>query len=371
MSRKACLVLIKRVCHDRSLVNFIEIVEKMQNNLILITTIIPTYRRPESLKRAIQSVLNQTYPHFQLCIYDDASGDATEEVIAEFAKDARVKYHCHSQTIGSAENFQYGLSKVHTPFFSFLSDDDFLLPEFYQTTLQGFEKFPESAFSMGAVIDIDQKGGIIDVVLSKWPDKDYFSPPNGLLEMIGKYSNWTGVLFRKEVIHKIGCLDLNLKAIDVDYLFRIAAHLPFTVSKKPVAVFVQHPSSFSGSVGLKLIWPGWQMMTSKINEDQNIPLNVRKQVEQMLREDLANLLMMNLMRSIAAHKLDEARTILNIFEQQASRVPLIRIFAILMCIFQAFPIAGRVVKILLQWLRKIKRASLQKRYKKLIKQCHL
>jgi glycosyltransferase involved in cell wall biosynthesis len=116
----------------------------------LITTIMPTYRRPERLKKAIQSVLKQTYPHFQLCIYDNASGDATAEVVAEFAKDARVKYHCHPENIGSAENFQYGLSHVETPFFSFLSDDDFLLPEFYEETLRGFKKFPEAAFSMGS-----------------------------------------------------------------------------------------------------------------------------------------------------------------------------------------------------------------------------
>ena len=62
----------------------------------LITTIIPTYRRPKLLQRAIRSVLNQTYPHFQVCIYDNASGDDTAAVVAEIAKgDPRVKYHCH------------------------------------------------------------------------------------------------------------------------------------------------------------------------------------------------------------------------------------------------------------------------------------
>ena len=83
-----------------------------------ITTILPTFRRPERLKKAIRSVLNQTYPHFQVCIYDNASDDATASVVAEFASiDPRVKYHCHPQNIGAAENFQYGLDRVETPFF--------------------------------------------------------------------------------------------------------------------------------------------------------------------------------------------------------------------------------------------------------------
>ncbi|MEK7713004.1 MAG: glycosyltransferase, partial [Nitrospirota bacterium] len=34
----------------------------------LITTIIPTYRRPKLLRRAIKSALNQTYPHLQVCV---------------------------------------------------------------------------------------------------------------------------------------------------------------------------------------------------------------------------------------------------------------------------------------------------------------
>src|ERR1043165_735004 len=174
------------------------------DNSIKITTIIPTYRRPERLRKAIKSVLNQTFSQLQVCIYDDASGDSTKDVVLEFASDMRVKYRCHPKNLGSAANFQFALSRVDTPFFSFLADDDYLLPEFYETALLGFEKYPSAAFSMGAVVDLDDRERFIDVVLSRWADKEYFSPPEGLLEMIGKYSNWTGILFRKEVIEKIG-----------------------------------------------------------------------------------------------------------------------------------------------------------------------
>jgi len=59
----------------------------------LITTIIPTYQRPKLLRRAIKSGLNQNYPHFQVCVYDNASGDETETVVREFtAKDSRIQY---------------------------------------------------------------------------------------------------------------------------------------------------------------------------------------------------------------------------------------------------------------------------------------
>src|SRR3989344_8039984 len=76
----------------------------------VITTIIPTYRRPVLLRRAILSALHQTYPHVRVCVYDNASSDATESVVAEIARhDPRVKYHRHSRNIGSPKHFQLGL----------------------------------------------------------------------------------------------------------------------------------------------------------------------------------------------------------------------------------------------------------------------
>lgn len=99
--------------------------------LPLITTIIPTFRRPHLLGRALRSVLSQTYPHFRVCIYDNASGDETAAVVAEVAKgDSRVQYYCHPENIGANRNFLYGQERVETPYYSFLPDDDVLLPHF-------------------------------------------------------------------------------------------------------------------------------------------------------------------------------------------------------------------------------------------------
>lgn len=97
----------------------------------LVTTIIPTYRRPKLLRRSIRSVLNQTYPHFNVCVYDNASDDATASVVEDFQKeDSRVKYYAHKENIGATENFIYGMEHVETPFFTLLSDGDLILPNF-------------------------------------------------------------------------------------------------------------------------------------------------------------------------------------------------------------------------------------------------
>src|SRR5476649_2744950 len=73
-----------------------------------ITTIIPTFQRPKYLKKALQSVLSQTYSNFQVWVCDNASGDETASIVAEFSKkDPRVHYFCHEKNIGMLANYQF------------------------------------------------------------------------------------------------------------------------------------------------------------------------------------------------------------------------------------------------------------------------
>ena len=58
---------------------------------ILFSIIIPTYNRAGMISKAINSVLSQTYPNWELLIINDGSTDNTEEIINSF-KDNRIKY---------------------------------------------------------------------------------------------------------------------------------------------------------------------------------------------------------------------------------------------------------------------------------------
>jgi len=258
-----------------------------------ITTIIPTHMRPKLLKRAIRSVLNQTYPYFQVCVYDNASSDETTEVVARFAeKDSRVKYHCHPENIGAIANFNYGMARVETPFFSFLSDDDILLPNFYEMALKGFQEFPSAIFSAGSVVSITEGGEIVNSQLDLWRREGYYTPPEGLLEMLGwKHPTWTGVLFRRKVIHEMGLLDEELSQLaDMDYELRIGSVFPFVISQKPCAIFVHHPLSNCSLIRLHSFWPDWLKMVRKLKEDERIPIQARDYVEERLIGQLKDML---------------------------------------------------------------------------------
>ena len=283
----------------------------------LITTIIPTYRRPKMLGRAIRSVLRQTYPHFQVCVYDNASGDETASVVTEIAKtDPRVKYHCHPENIGSIKNFIYGMEHVETPFFSFLSDDDILLPEFYQTAMEGFENFPDAIFSAGATIYMTNKGKITAVPLLMWQRDGCYIPPDGLFEMLKKeHPAWTAIIFRKEVIEEIGGLDLDVGlALDLDFELRIAARFPIVVSRKPCAIFLSHPLSFCVLADfLSIWWPVWLKIISNLTDDKQIPLDVRTRAEYIFTEKLKRMLFWNGISYIKQKDFESAYKAIEIF----------------------------------------------------------
>lgn len=246
----------------------------------LITTIIPTYRRPKYLRRSIRSVLNQTYPNFQLCIYDNASGDSTREVVAQIAKnDPRVKYHCHSKNLGPIENMNYGLKQVTTPYFSLLADDNILLPTFFEDALDALNSTPEAIFFAGQTIMVNEKRERIKGSLDRW-NSGLIVPPKGLINMIENgIPNWESILFRTKVINGVGLLDTAFGgAVDQDFMMRIGRRHIFKVSKKKHALFFVHGNSWSSSRGVNERIVTFRKVLKPWLADEELPESMKRRI---------------------------------------------------------------------------------------------
>jgi glycosyltransferase involved in cell wall biosynthesis len=281
----------------------------------LITTVIPTYKRPVLLKKAVLSALNQTFSNIQVIVYDNCSADRTKEVIEEIAKqDSRLKYYCHSHPIPAAENFRFGFSAVKTPFFSVLADDDLLFPHFYETALTLFECFPAAYFCLGSTVDCSAAGKIISAEALKW-NREYFEPPSGVFEVIQKYFNWTGALFKKEVLEQVH-IDPTVKPIDYDFVLRLAARFPFAISKKPCAQFTIHPASYSLLNGLKLFWPSWPKITQNVLDAlTHFPI-VQSQVQILLQHKLKNNLFRLVINLVARKRFEESEKVIDLYSNE-------------------------------------------------------
>lgn len=287
----------------------------------LITVIIPTYRRPQLLKRAIKSVLNQTFSDFQICVYDNASGDETRSIVEELIReDKRIKYYEHHENIGPLQNFNYGLKHVDTQFFSLLSDDDIVLPNFFETTLEGFKKWPDAMLSSGSTIVINtDKNKVIGDSLYLWEREGYYTPD----EFIHKKYNhitWTGILFRKDIIDNIGVLDKEVgMASDMDWEIRILTHYPFVIKKEPCAIFVYHKGSFSGAENINYIWPGWFKIVGNIENDSNLSSEYKTHFIKGFVKNIKNAVFMRGMIAVKEKKFQDSDFALNILKNKLDR----------------------------------------------------
>src|SRR5881296_3833899 len=165
-----------------------------------ITTVIPTFRRPRLLRRAVESVLAQTYPHLEVAVVDNASGDETSEVVADLARrDPRVRYSCHSENLGPVANFQAGMDSVTTPYFSFLCDDDLLLPDFYRHALECIRREPRAGFFCGQTVIYDSELGSHYVKPTRPWSNGLYEAGRTTARMVDAGFIWTAVLFALEV----------------------------------------------------------------------------------------------------------------------------------------------------------------------------
>lgn len=278
-----------------------------------ITTIIPTYRRPLWLRRAVLSALQQSYPHIIVLVCDNASDDETEEVVRRLAeKDPRVRYYQHPTNVGSYNNFNYGIRNVTTPFFSLLSDDDVLMPDFYHQSLQALEQFPEAMFACMATMVMDPDSNVVcEPVLAE--KRRLINAAEGLTGMWLRPipAAWTAILFNTRVRDTIGMIDTDAGPFaDGSYVMHAAARFPFVDVPGVGAALIAHQASTSGTMkavdGEWLRW--WENMIRRIETDQAVPNGARvrlrtKEVMDILAFDLGKIAIQQVMKSLSAGNL--------------------------------------------------------------------
>lgn len=209
-----------------------------------ITTIIPTYRRSGMLKRAIESVLAQSYSNIEICIYDNASDDDTEYVVREYAKsDARIKYHKNATNLGPVLNMIQGVRRVESECYSLLNDDDFLLPGFYEQAIEALQKHPEAMLACAKTKVVNVSTRSIESRNQDWQAGMYQPSTDVLQKMYRSHFVPTSVLFKRDVRDVLGPFETS--GNDSLYLTMAAASLPFVVLDHYGGAVILHEQAYS------------------------------------------------------------------------------------------------------------------------------
>lgn len=93
----------------------------------LISIIVRTLNRPDSLKRALTSLSNQTFRQFEVVLVNDG-GDSVQDIVDNFSKHFPITYVHHAESKGRTPALNAGINHVATDWVAILDDDDIVYP---------------------------------------------------------------------------------------------------------------------------------------------------------------------------------------------------------------------------------------------------
>jgi hypothetical protein len=216
----------------------------------LISVIITSYNYAHYIAEAISSVLAQDVPRFELIVVDNASTDATDEVVAGFAGDARLRYYKNETNIGLAPNHNRGLELARGDYIAFVSADDKLLPGHLRRCFDYLEANTAIDMVSTGVIFIDAASRPFGVrAMSGQLPVDYTGGRNEFAAQLaeGCYVAWPSILARRRLYDELGPLH-DMTATDYEITVRwAAARKGFGYLRAPSACIRLHAPQASGA----------------------------------------------------------------------------------------------------------------------------
>lgn len=188
-----------------------------------VSVIIPTYKRPVMLKRAINSVLNQSYKNIELIIVDDNNeGDEFRDEMIEFMKQysdiENIIYIMHKYNQNGSAARNTGIERARGEYVAFLDDDD----QFFSTKIEEQVNFLEKNIEYAGVCSgyiKRYKGRTYKLASFELESKGTYTA--SLLLGINDFATGSTLLLRKSVFREIGVFDVNLKRHqDWEFLIR-------------------------------------------------------------------------------------------------------------------------------------------------------
>jgi GT2 family glycosyltransferase/glycosyltransferase involved in cell wall biosynthesis/2-polyprenyl-3-methyl-5-hydroxy-6-metoxy-1,4-benzoquinol methylase/tetratricopeptide (TPR) repeat protein len=197
----------------------------MINKTPAVSVIIPTYNRPDRLRTAITSVLNQDFQDFQIIVVNDGT-TPVEAVVNELNRDGRIILVTHDRNRGLAASRNTGLRQASGKYVCYLDDDDRLLPHHLRTLVTHLESSGDKiAYTDAWRVHERLINHTVTEVGRDQPYSDEFNPHQLL---IGNYFPVLCLMHERAILDEVGTFDESLFAHeDWDLWIRMATKYPF------------------------------------------------------------------------------------------------------------------------------------------------
>ncbi len=213
----------------------------------LVSVIMPAYNAERYLVQAMDSLLAQTYQHWELLVADDGSRDSTRALI-DSVDDPRIRRYHQDTNQGYLKTWNSLLPKAAGTYITFLDADDYIHPDRLQRLVEFLEKHPEIAICGSGIAYVDDNQEIESErqYPTEWAkiQKDLYHPTR--FPFCG-----SAVMIRREVAGNVEGYRPFFDRLgweDHDWLIRCCEQYRATNLPEILYYYRQNPASVSRSV---------------------------------------------------------------------------------------------------------------------------
>lgn len=209
----------------------------------LVSVVIPTFNRANYILEAVTSVLNQTYPHFEVLVVDDGSTDNTVERINQL-NDVRVRLVKQAHR-GVSAALNLGCRSARGDLIGRLDSDDIWLPGFLTETVARLDANPRAALAYAPAQLMDQDGKLMPEYLGVAPR----FPDDHLASLLyGDCVTPMAVVIRRLCLVQVGGYNESYNGTeDWDLWIRLAENRKFEFVNQVLAHYRVHSQNLTRS----------------------------------------------------------------------------------------------------------------------------
>jgi len=210
-----------------------------------ISLLMANYNQSKFIKQAIESVLNQTYPNWELIIIDDASTDNSLEIIAPYLKDKRIKLIKHKKNQGYGAALKTAVKYSSTNILGRIDSDDALHKNAVEIMIKAHKDHPNYGFIYSTYYNCDENLKIEKIVT--WPGQIKQGETNIKKNCISHFSTFKKTAYKKTE----GFVSYQKKSVDRDISYKIEEVTKLKYIDKPLYFYRRNENGISQGQGIK------------------------------------------------------------------------------------------------------------------------
>ena len=230
----------------------------MNDNLPLVSVVIPCYNHQDYVEKSLKSVIEQTYKNIEIIVIDDGSKDNSVNVLKELQRNNQFILECQ-ENMGVCKTLNKAIGMSKGKYIAILASDDYWDLTKIDKQIKILETSNNSEFCFTQALEFDSN---TDKNMRIFPK----NPLSGNVlnsVFVRQHVPAGSMMFSKNLFDKINGFDESLKEEDWDFVIRSAANTNFISIKEPLFFYRSHETNVMKTRGRKEIFKQKVLLLTK------------------------------------------------------------------------------------------------------------